>query len=199
MKKNWKKLVRRFLLLLIGIYMLYSLYTHLEYRHYIKQSIEGNYQYLEIISEKGDNLADWIEEFANLKMENQENSEVDSELFYAWRVVKGESKSIHSYLYAISTLHTDEEESSAWDLLKFSLIRTDEFITQLTNKFLENHSYAINSEDQEKIEAVITVYRTINEEVEGESINLEKILEDIEKPMNVIYDDYPGILERTGK
>lgn len=37
-------------------------------------------------------------------------------LTYLWRVVNGESKSIHSYLYAISTIHMGNAASD-WDLL----------------------------------------------------------------------------------
>jgi hypothetical protein len=68
----------------------------------------------------------------------------------------------------------------------------------MTNKFLEQHSYAISSEEKKKMEAVITIYKTIHAESEDESVDLEIILQSIKEPMLVIDDYYQSILERIG-
>ncbi len=197
-KANLKKYLNRFLILLIGVFFIYSIYVQLEYRHYVSQSIDRNYDNLSIISVKGNNLANRLEEFVHLTIEKEENSGVKSELYNNWRIVNGESRSIHSYLFAISTIHMGDV-SSDWDLLQYSLFRVDEFISGMTNKFLENHSYAISSEEKEIMEAVITVFRTISEEKDNELVDIEVILQSIKEPMLIIDDNYSGTLERIGR
>ncbi|WP_255249832.1 hypothetical protein [Bacillus sp. FJAT-45066] len=197
-KANLKKYLNRFLILLIGVFVIYSIYVQLEYKHYINQSIDRNYDNLSIVSVKGSNLANRLEEFVHLTIEKEESSDVKSDLYNNWRIVNGESRSIHSYLFAISTIHMGDE-SSDWDLLQYSLFRVDEFISGMTNKFLENHSYAISSEEKEKMEAVITVFRTISEEKDNELVDIEDILQSIKEPMLIIDDNYSDILERIGR
>ena len=195
-KAKLKKYIARFLGLFIGVYIIYSIYIHLEYRHYINQSLDRNYQYLSLISGKGNNLANRLSEFVHLPIEQEEISEdVKSELYNNWRIVNGESKSIFSYLSAISTLHTGDNQSE-WSLLQYSLFRVDEFIFGMTNKFLEHHSYAINSEEKEKMEAVITIYRTLRAETEKESVDLELILQSIKESMLIIDNYYQDILDQ---
>ncbi|WP_058308204.1 hypothetical protein [Gracilibacillus massiliensis] len=127
----------------------------------------------------------------------RENVE-ESELNNTWKVINAESKSIHSYLYTISTMHT-EEEASDWDLLQFSLFRVDDFIAGKTNQFLGDRSYPITTQEKEKMKAIISIYRTISEQTKQNPINLENILQSIKEEMLVIYDNYPGILERMGR
>ncbi|WP_228547604.1 hypothetical protein [Filobacillus milosensis] len=142
-------------------------------------------------------MANRLEEFVHLTIE-QGNSEVKRELYNNWRIVNGESKSIHSYLYAISTIHMGKAASD-WDLLQYSLFRVDEFISGMTNKFLENHSYTISNDERDKMEAVITVFRTINKEKSNELVDIKTILESIKEPMLIIDNNYSNILERIGK
>lgn len=197
-KANLKKNITRFLVLFIGVFIIYSIYIHLEYRQYINQSLDRNYQQLSLISVTGDNLANKLKEFVLLSIEQEEISDLKRELYNNWRIVNGESKSIFSYISAISTLHMGDEASD-WSLLQYSLFRVDGFIYEMTNKFLEHHSYAISSEENEKMEAVITIYRTIGAEAENESVDLETILQSIKEPMLVIDDNYSGTLERIGR
>ncbi|URN93002.1 MAG: hypothetical protein NAG76_14255 [Candidatus Pristimantibacillus lignocellulolyticus] len=197
-KENLKKNITKLLVLFVGIFIIYSIYIHLEYRQYINQSKDRNYQYLSHISATGDNLANKLKEFIKLPIEQEENSELKREFYDNWRIVNGESKSIYSYISTISTLHMGDEAAD-WDLLQYSLIRVDSFIYGLTNKFLEHYSYATSSEENEKMEAVITIYRTIRAETENESVDLEIILQSIKEPMLVIDDNYPGILERMDR
>lgn len=197
-KVNLKKYLNRFLFLLIGVFVIYSLYVQIEYRHYVNQSIDRNYDNLSIITGKGNNLANRLEEFVNLTIEKEGNSEVKSDLYNNWRIVKGESRSIHSYLFAINTIHMGDA-SSDWDLLQYSLFRVDEFISGMTNKFLENHFYTISNEEKEKMEAVITVFRTISEEKDNELIDMKSILQSIKEPMLIIDDNYSNTLERIGR
>ncbi|OIJ20963.1 hypothetical protein BKP45_07640 [Anaerobacillus alkalidiazotrophicus] len=197
-KANLKKYLNRFLILLIGVFVIYSIYVQLEYKHYVNQSIDRNYDNLSIISVKGSNLANRLEKFVHLNIEKEENSDVKSDLYNNWRIVNGESRSIHSYLFAISTIHMGDA-SYDWDLLQYSLFRVDGFISGMTNKFLENHSYAISSEEKEKMEAVITVFRTISEEKDNELVDIEDILQSIKEPMLIIDDNYSDTLERIGR
>jgi hypothetical protein len=197
-KEKLKKYLNRFLILLIGAFVIYSIYVQLEYRHYVNQSINRNYDNLSVISFTGNNLANRLEEFVHLTIEQEENSEVKSELYNNWRIVNGESRSIHSYLFAISSLHMGDEASD-WDLLQYSLFRVDEFIYGMTNKFLEHQSYAISREEKEKMEAVITVFRTISEEKENELVDVEIIIQSIKEPMLIIDDNYSATLEGIGR
>ncbi|WP_226669620.1 hypothetical protein [Metabacillus litoralis] len=64
------------------------------------------------------------------------------------------------------------DESSAWDLLQYSLFRVDKFSSAMTHKFLQNPSYFISSEEKEKMDSVITVNRTIDEEKDNELVDL---------------------------
>jgi hypothetical protein len=196
-KANLKKYLNRFLILLIGVFVIYSIYVHLEYRHYVNQSIDRNYDNLSVISVTGNNMANRLEEFVHLTIEQEVNSKVKSELYNNWRIVNGESRSIHSYLFAISTLHMGDEASD-WDLLQYSLFRVDEFIYGMTNKFLEHHSYDISREEKEKLEAVIAVFRTINEEKDKELVDIEIILQSIKEPMLIIDHNYLDTLEGIG-
>lgn len=193
-KASFKKYLNRFLILFILVFVIYSINVQLEYRHYVGQSIDRNYKNLSIISVKGNNLANRLEEFVHLANEQEENTEVKSDLYNNWRIVNGESRDIHSYLFAISTLHT-EEASSDWDLLQYSLFRVDEFMFGMTNKFLENHSYAISREEKEKMEAVITVFKTISEEKGNEPTDIEEILQSIKEPMLIIDENFSETLE----
>jgi hypothetical protein len=198
-KANLKKYLNRFLILIIGVFVIYSIYVHIEFRHYVNQSINRNYDNLSIISVTGNNLARRLEEFVHLTIEKEENSKVKSELYDKWRIVNGESRSIHSYLFAISTLHMGDEASD-WDLLQYSLFRVDEFIYGMTNKFLENHSYAISSKEKVKMEAIIAVYSTISEQLEDkELVDIEIILQYIKEPMLIIDDNYSRTLEGIGR
>lgn len=132
-----------------------------------------------------------------MPIEQEEISEVKREFYNNWRVINGESKSIHSYLSVISTLHMGDEASD-WSLLQYCLFRVDGFIHGMTNKFLEHHSYARSGEENEKMEAVITIYRVIRAETENESVDLEIILQSIKEPMIVIDEHYLSTLEQIG-
>ncbi|RBP90057.1 hypothetical protein DFO70_110163 [Cytobacillus firmus] len=47
------------------------------------------------------------------------------------------------------------------------------------------------------MDAVSTVYRIVSEELEKESVSIERILESIKEPMLVIDDNYADTLERA--
>ena len=70
-------------------------------------------------------------------------------------------------------------------------------INSMTDKFLENQSYRMSKEETERMEAVITVYRSFSEELEKESVNIERLLESIKEPMLVIDDYYADALEKV--
>lgn len=193
-----KKNIVIFLILFVGVFIIYSIYIHIEYRHYISQSLDRNYQNLSTISVTGDNLANRLEKFVHLPIEQEEISEIKKELYNNWRIVNGESKSIYSYLSTISTLHMGDEASD-WSLQLYSLYRVDSFIYGMTNKFLEHSSYAISGEENEKMLAVITIYKTIRAQTENKSADLEIILQSIKEPMLVIDEYYPSILEQMGR
>ncbi|OUS69573.1 hypothetical protein B1748_30880 [Paenibacillus sp. MY03] len=197
-KAHLKKNITRFFVLFIGVFIIYSIYIHLEYRQNLNQIQDRNDQIFSFISVAGNNLANRLTEFVQLPIEQENSSEVKKELYNNWRIVRGESKSIHSELQAISTVHM-RKEASDWSLLQYSLFRVDGFIDGMTNKFLEQHSYAISSEEKKKMEAVITIYKTIHAESEDELVDLENILLSIKEPMLVIDDYYQITLERVGR
>lgn len=198
-KRNLIKCMKWIIALGIGVYIIYSLYIQLEYRHYIRQSIDRNYQMLSIISDIGDNLADRLSSFVELPLEKAESSEeVKEELFTNWRIVNEESRNIDNYTSIISTLHTGDLETD-WSLIQYSLFRVNGFIQGMTDKFLEQQAYVVSDEEYEKMNAVISIYRTISEMVKDESVDLEALLKSIKEPMLVIDDLYQHTLERLGK
>src|SRR5690606_11346927 len=142
---------------------------------------------------------DWSSDVCSSDLvEKEEFSDVKSEFDKNWRIVNGESKNIHSYLFTIRTKYMGDAASD-WDLLQFSLLRVDEFINGMTNKFLENHSDSISDEEKEKMEAVIEVFRIISEEKDNEFVNIEDILKSIKEPMLIINENYSDVLERLGR
>ena len=198
-RKNLNKGLKLLFVLGIGAYIVYSLYIQLEYRNYIRQSIERNYQMLSDISNIGDNLTDRLSSFVQLSIEQSESSvEVTDELFTNWRVVNAESRNIDNYTSIISTLHTGDLETD-WSLIQYSLFRVNGFIQGMTDKFLEHQAYVVSDEEYEKMNAVISIYRTISEMVKDESVDLEALLKSIKEPMLVIDDLYQQTLESVGK
>lgn len=185
------------LVVLVGAFIIYSIYIHFEYKRSIHQGQNHNAYYLSIISVHGKNLADRLEEFVDHSLIEDEaiSEDVKEHLYNNWRIVNGESKSIYSFLGQFSTLHVKDDEASDWSLLRYSLLRIDGFIDSMTNKFLKQHSYAVNNEEKEKMEAVISIYRTIYEETEKEDVNLKNILQSIKEPMLIIDDLYLNTLE----
>jgi hypothetical protein len=149
---------------------------------------------LRSIAAVGDNSAHWLEEFVQIPIEKED--EWKDELYNSWEVVNGESRSINSYLSAMSVFDMGEDVPD-WNLLQYSLFRVDGFINGMTDKFLENQSYRMSKEETERIEAVITVYSSVSEELEKESVNVERLLESIKEPMLVIDDYYADALEKV--
>jgi len=197
-RTNLKKNLTRLLVIVTTIFVLYSIYVQLEYRHYINQTVERNHRYLSIISDIGKNLANRLEQFVELSMKQGEIQEVDSDLFNNWRIVNGESKNIYSYLSMTRTLHMGSDKPD-WDLLQYSLLRIDSFIYEMTIQFLEHHSYAVSSENNEKMEAVISIYRILFEELEHEPVDLKHILQSIKEPMLIVDENYQNTLEQLGR
>ena len=197
-KLKLKKLLNRFLIVIVGVFVIYSIYVQLEYKHYVNQSVDTNYESLSIITVQGSNLAKRLGEFVDLTTEKEENNEVKNDLYDSWRIVNAENSSIHSYLFAISTIHMGDTATD-WELLQYSLFRVNGFISGMTDKFLENHSYAISSEEKEKMDAVIRVFSTISEEKGNELVDIGGILKSIKEPMLIIDDNYSNTLEHIGR
>lgn len=198
-KVNLKKALPAILILVGGCYIVYSFYIQLEYRNLISRSVKNNASYLSFISATGNNLASRLEAFIQLPIEQEEQSEVKSELYDNWRIVHGESKSIFSYLISISTLHLGKKEQYNWNLLQYSLLRVDGFIAGMTYKFLEHYSYAISKEEKEKMEAIVSIFRSIHTEIQSGSRDLDIILEAIREPMLVVDEYYQSILDQIDK
>lgn len=195
-KRNMKKYLKRMLITLLVSYFIYSIFINLGYRNHIKQSQEKNYEHLRTISVIGDNLAHRLEIFMQIPIEQED--EKKDQLFDSWRVVRGESRSIKSYLSSMYTIHM-EDKIKEWNLLQYSLFHADMFLDDMTNKFLKNKSYRISDEDKEKMEAVISVYRNVSKEAEQESVDIERLLESIQEPMLVIDNYYSDALEKTDR
>ena len=75
--------------------------------------------------------------------------------------------------------------------------RESRSINSMTDKFLENQSYRLSKEEAESMEAVITDYRSVSEELKKESVNIERLMESIKEPMLVIDDYYADALEKV--
>lgn len=75
-KPKLKKLLNRFLIVIVGVFVIYSIYVQLEYKHYVNQSVDRNYESLSIITVQGSNLAKRLGEFVDLTTEKEENNEV---------------------------------------------------------------------------------------------------------------------------
>lgn len=199
---NLKKTTTRIVLIIIGAFILYSIYIHIEYRNMLSQIQDRNYDLLSSISYSGNNLADRLEVFFHLPIDQEENDEVRSELFNNWRIVNGESKQIHSNLTSIWPHHMGNEASD-WSLLVYSLNRVDGFLHQMTNKYLESRSYVRSNEENDKLVAVITIYRALRTYMADyhphmiASVDIRHILKFIEEPMLIIDSYYPDVLEQS--
>lgn len=193
-KRDLKKYLKRMILMLLVFYCVYSIFINLGYRNHIKQSQGKNYEHVRTISVIGDNLAHRLEEFMQIPIEQED--EMQEQLFDTWRVVRGESSSIKSYLSGMYTIHM-EDKIEEWNLLQYSLSHADMFLDDMTNKFLKNKSYRISDEEKEKMEAVISVYRNVSKEAEQESVDIESLLESIQEPMLVIDNYYSEALQKN--
>lgn len=198
-KSNFKKIATRIFMLLITAFIIYSIYIQIQYRQHINSSLDRNYTLISHISDNGKNVADNLNEFVQLTNEHEAiNEDIKKELFNNWKIVMGESKVIFNNVSSISLLHTGDNKAD-WSLLQYSLFGIDFFIFEMTNKFLENQSYEISNEEEEKLEAVITIYRTLHLESENKSFNLDNILQSINEPMKIIDDNYEIALKQLGR
>ena len=82
---------------------------------------------------------------------------------------------IDNYTSIISTLHTGDDETDR-SLIQYSLYRVNGFIQGITDNFLEQQAYVVSDEEFAKVEAVISVYRAISEELADQSLDLEALL-----------------------
>ncbi|WP_430787274.1 hypothetical protein VBD025_16020 [Virgibacillus flavescens] len=192
-KSKVKKSVKYIFLIIIVAFITFTICKQLEYSHLERQTQNRNQDYLSVISVKGENLADRLEEFVNLQKDIK-NSEIKIDLDNSWRIVSGETSSINIYLGGISTIHL-RDETPGWDILQYSLFHVDDAIYSMTIKFLENQSYSISSEEKDKLEAIVEVYRIIHQNTDDNTGNVEKILNEIKEPMSVIDNHYLDMIE----
>lgn len=75
----------------------------------------------------------------------------------------------------------------------------DGFIAGMTYKFLEHYSYAISKEEKEKMEAIVSIFRSIHAETQSGSRDLGIILEAIKEPMLIVDERYQSILDQIDK
>ncbi|MFF2890053.1 hypothetical protein [Paenibacillus sp. NPDC057967] len=115
-------------------------------------------------------------------------------LFDSWRVVAGEQRSIQLHLVSIQPRYMGELEPK-WSLLQYSLFRVDMLLHALTMKFLEQDSYAVDAEELGKLQAVVTIYKKIHEEVEKASDHPELVIDELTELMLLIDPHYSSILE----
>lgn len=108
-------------------------------------------------------------------------------------LLKG-SKEAFVHLVSIQPQYMEELESK-WSLLQYSLLRVDKMLHALTMKFLKQGSYAINAEEMEKLQAAVTIYKRIHEEVESESDHPELVIDELTELMHLIDPNYSYALE----
>lgn len=129
--------------------------------------------------------------------ESEHTGDVREIGFDSWRVVVGEQRSISLHLVSIQPHYMGELEPK-WSLLQYSLFRVDMLLHALTMKFLEQGSYAINAEELEKLQAAVTIYKRIHEEVEKESDHPELVINELTELMLLIDPNYLSVLELDG-
>lgn len=184
---------KNLLILVLVISLILNFYLYHKHYFYINQQQSQNQTNLWAISVSGKNLAERLEEFLGYSHESDQK-----ELFNSWRVVIGENHSIHFILAGMSPQSMDEQKSK-WELLQYSLLRVDGFLNSLSNKFLEQGSYAINKEEKEQLKAVSTIYSKIYEEVKNESDKPAHVIDSLSKEMMIIDPYYSSTLEMINK
>lgn len=189
--QNIKK--KNLLILVLVISLIFNFYSYYNHYFYINQHQRQNQSDLWTISVFGNNLAERLEEFLSYSHESDKK-----ELFNSWRIVTGENHSIHFFLGRISP-HSMKEQKSEWELLQYSLLRVNDFLNTLNNKFLEQGSYALNKEEKEQLKAVSTIYKRIYEEVKKESDNPALVIDSLSKEMMIIDPYYSDTLEMINK
>jgi hypothetical protein len=179
--------------ILVVVSMAYNLIMHQKYKHFIIENQENSESKLAIISDYGKNLADNLEQFITYTS-GEENHETKSKLDSTWRIVFGESKNI-----ILSTGLTFppfmEERAPNWGLLNYSFFRIDGLLTNLNFIFLEKGSYFLTDEDKKKVEAVISVFRTIHNDMDKAKYP-ELIIDSLTEEMMIIDPLYSTTLER---
>lgn len=192
-KLSLRKSIISVLILFIVAFMIYNVYILGEYKQIISHSEAQKYDHVTDIATVSKNLANRLEQFIELANEASEEQNIDSvhgELFDHWRVVTGEVKHIGSFVTSISASHR-KNDIRDWSLFTYSLNRIDQLIHGMTDQFLEHRSFALQNGQIEKLNAVISVYNTIQAH---EPTQLASILQAIEAPMKVIDHHYAGVL-----
>lgn len=87
------------------------------------------------------------------------------------------------------------ELAPKWSLLQYSLFRVDVLLDVLTMKFLEQGSYVVDAEEMEKLQAAVTIYKTIHEEMEKKSDHPELVIDELKELMLLIDPNYKHALE----
>lgn len=171
---------------------LYLLFIKQDFNHQM-QNQNQNQRHLRSISVYGENLVKNAETFVR-HAESEQTGDVRQMLFDSWRVVVGEQRSIQLHLVSIQPRYMGELEPK-WSLLQYSLFRIDMMLHALTMKFLEQDSYVVDAEELEKLQAVVTIYKKIHEEVEKASDHPELVIDELTEPMLLIDPHYSSILE----
>jgi len=168
------------------------------YLLFIKQDVDHqmqnqNQSHLRSISVYGENLIENAEIFIR-HSESEQTGDIREMLFDSWRVVAGEQRSIQLHLVSIQPRYMGELEPK-WNLLQYSLFRVDMLLQALTMKFLEQGSYAVDAKELEKLQAVVTIYKKIHEEVEKASDHPELVIDELTELMLLIDPHYSSVLE----
>ncbi|WP_053375302.1 hypothetical protein [Paenibacillus sp. FJAT-27812] len=179
--------------ILLVISMGYNLFMHQKYKNVIIHDQENGEARLGLISDYGINLADNLEQFIK-HASGSEDNETKSKLDSFWRIVLGDNKSIILSIGPTSPLFL-EDRAPKWGLLSYSFFRIDGVITNLNLLFLEKGSYALTDEDKEKLEAVISVFRKIHNEMDKAKYP-ELIIDSLTEEMMIIDPLYGKTLER---
>lgn len=115
---------------------------------------------------------------AFILISNEDKSEdVLQNQYHHWRIVNGEQRSINLQLANVQP-HYMGKQKPIWSLLQYCLFRVDSVLDGLSLKFLEQGSYTLTTEEMEKLQAVITIYKKIHEKVELRT----------EQPVLVVYE-----------
>lgn len=188
-----KPIIRNLLLTLLVLSIGFNLYMHQIYNNHIHQKQRQNRTDLWAISSSGGNLADRLEQFL-VHSQGTNNEEMQKTVADSWRIVLGESQETHLYLGRLSP-HYMKELKPQWSLLQHSLLRINHFLLNLNHNFLAQGSYSISNEEAEKLNAIVTIYKKLHEEVAKKSKKPELVIDSLTEQMMIIDPHYSRILE----
>ncbi|WP_079477591.1 hypothetical protein [Halobacillus salinus] len=174
-------LLKKGLPFLTIVFLVYGIYVHMQYQQLHNRLHDPNQDRLGMVIHISENLTANLEEF--IKLQNyRDQPKVKEDMDQAWRMVMGQKESIDSNLNGMIVGQTDEQ--SNLNLLRHSLVNVNRTLIHMTEKFLEQQSYALKQEEKQKLIAVLNVYERMQEYRYDEVIHVYQLLQSIKGPIH---------------